>query len=99
VPDILDAIRLKGAKFCVEYGFLEFAEEMLAELSFEASASLAATELKQRLRDSQIAFWRARYNLASVVTARFPNYLAGRLYADLCRSRSLSFASRRISLD
>jgi len=94
MPDILDAIRLKGAKFCIEYGFFEFAEEMLAELGCEASASLTATGLKQRIRDSQIAFWRARYNLASAVTARFPNYLSGRLYMDLCRSRSQNSVSQ-----
>lgn len=68
------------------------AEEMLVKLSSEAAASSAAAALRQRIRDSQIAFWQARYNLVSVVTARFPNYLAGRLYADLCRSRAQSSA-------
>jgi len=60
IADILDSIRLKGAAFCIEYGFFEYAEEMLAELGCEASASLAATGLKQRIRDRQIAFWQAR---------------------------------------
>ena len=93
VPDMLDSIRLKGAKFCVEYGFLEFAEEMLADLGCEASASLAATRLKQRIRDTQITFWQTRYRFALVVTARFPNYLSGHLYFHFCRSRNQSGVS------
>src|SRR6266480_4582355 len=87
---ILDSIRLKGAAFCAEYGFFGYAEEMLAELDPVASAGSAAAALRLRIRDTQIAFWQARYGFASVLTARFPNYLSGRLYADLCRSRNQS---------
>jgi len=88
VPDIIDAINLKGTAFCIEYGFFEFAEEMLGQLSAEASASSVATALRKRIRDAQLTFWQTRYRFASIVTVCFPNYLSGRLYADLCCSRN-----------
>jgi hypothetical protein len=88
MPDILDRISLKGAAFCLETGDFADAEEMLADLSPAASASPAAAALRRRIRDAEIAFWQARHRFASIVAARFPNYLLGRLYADLCsRSR------------
>jgi hypothetical protein len=92
-----DAIRLEGAAFCLEHEYVDWAERMLAELSYPTSESSAATALRQRIRDTQIAFWQARYGFASAVTARFPNYLSGRLYRDLSRSRKQSCISRRVS--
>jgi hypothetical protein len=94
VIDMLDSIRLKGAAFAIEHGFFEWAEQMLAELSAEASAGSQAAALRQRILDIQTAFWQARCRLASIVIARFPNYLAGRLYADLCRSHNRRGVSR-----
>ena len=93
--DILDNVRLKGAAFAIEHGFFEWAEQMLAELSARASAGSAAAALRQRILDIQTAFWQARCRLASIVIARFPNYLAGRLYADLCRSHNRKGVSRQ----
>jgi hypothetical protein len=84
VPDIIDAINLKGAAFCIEHEYFEFAEEMLSELSPTCLASPCAAALQQRIRDTQIAFWQTRYRFALIVSARFPNYLSGHLYADLC---------------
>jgi hypothetical protein len=95
---MLDAIRLEGAAFCLEIGNFAVAEEMLGKLGYAASASSPATALRQRICDAQITFWKARYGFASAVTARFPNYLSGRLYRDLSRSRKQSWVSRRVSL-
>jgi len=84
VPDIIDAINLKGAEFCIEHEYFEFAEEMLSELSPTCLASSGAIALRQRVRDIQISFWKTRYSLASAVSSRFPAYLPGRLYVDFC---------------
>jgi hypothetical protein len=84
VPDIIDAINLKGAEFCIEHEYLEFAEEMLSELSPTCLASSRTIVLRQRVRDIQISFWKTRYALASPVSSRFPAYLPGRLYLDFC---------------
>jgi hypothetical protein len=84
VPDIVDAINLKGAKYFTECGFLGYAEEMLGRLSAEASASSVAAALQQRIRDTQITFWKTRYTLALAMSWRFPAYLPGRLYLDFC---------------
>ncbi|HEU5238694.1 MAG TPA: hypothetical protein VFU37_16300 [Pyrinomonadaceae bacterium] len=56
MPDIIDGINLKGAAFCIEHGFFEYAEEMLAELTPAGSAGSAAAALRQRIRNTQIAF-------------------------------------------
>jgi len=84
VPDIIDAINLKGAAFCIEHEYFEFAEEMLSELTPTSAASSRAIALRQRVRDIQISFWSTRYTLASAVSSRFPAYLPGRLYLDFC---------------
>ena len=81
---MLDAICLKGAGFCIEQEYFEFAEEMLSELSPTCLASPRAIALRQRIRTLQIAFWKTRYTLASAVSSRFPAYLPGRLYLDFC---------------
>ena len=94
MSDIIDAINLKGAAFCIEHAYFEFAEEMLSELGPVASASSVATALQQRIQDTQITFWQTRYRFALIVTARFPNYLSGRLYSDFCRSHNQSEVSR-----
>ena len=60
MPDIIDAINLKGTAFCIEYGLFEYAEEMLAELSPAGAASSAAAALRRRIRDAEIAFWKMR---------------------------------------
>ena len=86
MPDIIDAINLKGAAFCIEHKYFEFAEEMLSELTPACSASSRANALRQRIRDVQITFWQTRHTLASAVSSRFPAYLPGRLYLDFCRS-------------
>jgi hypothetical protein len=67
---------------------------MLAELTPAGSASSAAAVLRRRIRDAEIAFWQARDRFASIVAARFPNYLSGHLYAELCHSRNQSGFSR-----
>jgi hypothetical protein len=48
---MLDASCLKGAAFCIEYRFFEYAEEMLGQLSAEASASSVAAALQQRISE------------------------------------------------
>jgi hypothetical protein len=93
---MLDAIRLDGAAFCLEIGNFAMAEEMLADLGEEASGSSAAQAVQQSIRDAEIAFWGRRCEFASILAARFPNYLAGQLYADLCRSRTQSSVSQRV---
>jgi len=87
VLNFLDRIRLEGAAFAIEQGFFEWAEKMLRELSSAASASSAAATLRQRIRDTEIVFWQKQSRFASAVADRFPHYLPGRLYADLCYSR------------
>jgi hypothetical protein len=85
--NFVDSIRIEGGAFCLEIGNFVMAEEMIAKLGCAASASLAGTALRQRIRDFQITFWETRYGFASTLKARFPNYKAGHLYEDLCRSR------------
>jgi hypothetical protein len=81
---MLDAICLKGAAFCIEHDYFEFAEEMLSELTPTCAANSRAAALRQRIRSLQISFWKTRYTLASAVSSRFPGYLPGRLYLDFC---------------
>jgi hypothetical protein len=69
VPDIIDAINLKGAAFCIEHEYFEFAEEMLSELSPTCLASSRTIALRQRVRDIQISFWKTRYALKQMDAA------------------------------
>jgi len=71
VPDILDAIRLKGAAFCIEHEYFEFAEEMLSKFTCDCITA-ADSRYQNHVLDSTMRVCLGDEFTISRVSARLP---------------------------